>query len=524
MKLLQIGDENWAKDLELPEQIEWLYTPSDKLQDYLEGLKVAEIAKIPEERLAEMEEPPKVHIHFSGVVVTSDISEEVLEQLTSNVDAYSLFKDKGVTIFDQQVDGICRRAVMRELPIEESHYDTILYLYRNLFGGQYGAKLKIPEIDVNPHFKGQVSYDGNVGVNFEGDFGKDFTTLYTFRYNLPVFSMSLELWPEFIKEGDCQLRMEIVCLRKGSLGDVYKTLIIDECDLKEPYILRTDEEVGHYSISFSVKGSGKLKFGVTHWRYSREGLGRFVLGGKRHVDEKRQEIFTYFNPGDLKPPLNVYFSGFRGAEGFEGFFMMKAMRTPFMLIADPRLEGGCFYSGTEQLEKNVIDAIQESLDYLGFTSDQLILSGLSMGAFGGLYYASHFKPHAVIVGKPFTNLGDTVANLKLKRPDEFETSGDMIRNVVGGSDEAAIERFNQHFWNKFGKVDFDKTEFAIAYMQQDDYDGHAMERLVEHLADSDTHIYAKGYEGRHNDNSRAINRWFMTQYHKFLKNDFGRKL
>ncbi len=29
MKLLQIGDENWAKDLELPEQIEWLYTPSD---------------------------------------------------------------------------------------------------------------------------------------------------------------------------------------------------------------------------------------------------------------------------------------------------------------------------------------------------------------------------------------------------------------------------------------------------------------------------------------------------------------
>ncbi|WP_161940389.1 hypothetical protein, partial [Streptococcus suis] len=115
--------------------IEWLYTPSDKLQDYLEGLKAAEIAKIPEERLAEMEEPPKVHIHFSGVVVTSDIAEEVLEQLTSNVDAYSLFKDKGVTIFDQRVDGMCRRAVMRELPIEESHYDTILYLYRNLFGG-----------------------------------------------------------------------------------------------------------------------------------------------------------------------------------------------------------------------------------------------------------------------------------------------------------------------------------------------------------------------------------------------------
>ncbi|MGC4432596.1 accessory Sec system protein Asp2, partial [Streptococcus suis] len=67
-----------------------------------------------------------------------------------------------------------------------------------------------------------------------------------------------------------------------------------------------------------AKGAGKLSIGALHWRYSRMGLGRFVLGGKRIADSKRQELFYYFNPGDMKPPLNVYFSGFRGAEGFEG--------------------------------------------------------------------------------------------------------------------------------------------------------------------------------------------------------------
>lgn len=44
-----------------------------------------------------------------------------------------------------------------------------------------------------------------------------------------------------------------------------------------------------------------------------------------------------------KPPLNVYFSGYRPAEGFEGYFMMNKMNAPFILIGDPRLEGGSFY-------------------------------------------------------------------------------------------------------------------------------------------------------------------------------------
>ncbi|HFI0130012.1 TPA: accessory Sec system protein Asp2 [Streptococcus suis] len=525
MKIVQIGEEDWSVGIDLPENLEWFWVAEDKIQDFLDEQVAAELAKLQVDQSEEEKEPPKIRLRFHAIVLAGSVSEELLAPLSSTIEAYSLFKQKDVSVDNQSDTGICRQKVLRDLPFQGTKQETIEYLYRNLFSGQYGAKLKIPEIDVNPNFTGTVQYDGNVGVIFDGQFGQDYETLFTFRFNLPSFSMSLELWPEYIKEaGDTSIRMEIIALRKGSLGDIHKIIHIDEAQMQEPYILQSDEAVGYYSVSFAVKGSGRLKFGVTHWRYSREGLGKFVLGGRGYSDSKRQEIFSYFNPGDLKPPLNVYFSGFRGAEGFEGFFMMKSMGAPFVLIADPRLEGGCFYSGTDELENNVKRAIQDALDYLGFTSDQLILSGLSMGAFGGLYYAAHFKPHAVVVGKPFTNLGDTVANLKLRRPDEFETSGDMIRNVVGGSDQAAIERFNQHFWDKFAPVSFEKTQFAIAYMEQDDYDGHALERLVEHLADSETHIFAKGYEGRHNDNSRAINRWFIAQYHQFLKHDFGREL
>ena len=41
--------------------------------------------------------------------------------------------------------------------------------------------------------------------------------------------------------------------------------------------------------------------------------------------------------------------------------------------------------------------IQNALDFLGFKHDELILSGLSMGSFGALYYAAQLEPAAVVV-------------------------------------------------------------------------------------------------------------------------------
>lgn len=522
MKILQIGPENWANELELPEKLDWFYSSAQDIEKFITDLEETELQKLLEAYDEELSEKPKVQLKFNAVLLTGPVSERSLEKLIPTIEAHSLFQDVGVENQSEYPDGIFRRKMLRTLPKDGSRQEKIDYLNLNLFGGQYGAKLKVPEIDVHPHFQGQVFYDGHVGVEFSGDFGQDFQPLMTFRYNLSSFDINIEIWQEYIKSSGVELQMELVGYQRGSLADIVKTIVIDQETLETPYVIAPDGAIGSYTVSIWAKGQGELKVGACHWRYSRDGLGQFVLGGKRYSDSKRQEIISYFNPGDLKPPLTVYFSGFRGAEGFEGFYMMKSMKTPFMLIGDPRLEGGCFYAGTEELESSVQTTIQEALDYLGFDGSQLILSGLSMGTFGAAYFASHFNPHAIVVGKPFTNIGDTVAALALKRPDEFETSGDMIRNIIGGADAEAIDQLNDKFWKKFNQSRFSNTTFALAFMEHDDYDGMATQRLIENLVDEEAHVISKGYEGRHNDNSRAINRWFITQYHKILMEDFGR--
>ncbi|MEY8537828.1 accessory Sec system protein Asp2 [Lactococcus muris] len=522
--VLQIGNNNWAEQVDaLPQDMQWHFCRPNEIVSFLEALKQAERAKIMV--ASEERDEPKIRIRFNAILLTETIDESLLEPLDSTIEAYGLYHDKGLFIRDMSPTGIFRRKCLRELPIDGDISQKIKYLSQVLFDSQYGAKLKIPDIDVNPNFQGNIHFDGHVGMTASGYFGENFEQLFTFRYNLSTFPVALEIWQEYVKKsGTCDLQLRIFPIRAGSLYDLQAPIILTEADMQEPYVIPVEnEKISFYTVSIYAKGEGEVTFGPLHWRYSRIGLGRFVLGGERHSDGKRQEVITYFNPGDMKPPLTVYFSGYRSAEGFEGYGIMKSLKTPFMLIGDPRLEGGGFYIGTPELEQTIVAAIQEALDYLGFSSSDLILSGLSMGTYGALYYAAHFNPYAVVVGKPFTNLGDTVKGMKLLRPDEFETSADVLLNATGGTSPANIDNLNKKFWEKFTTSDFSDTHFAIAYMEQDDYDRSATERLIHHLSQRNVHIYAKGYEGRHNDNSHSIKKWFMKQYVDLLGEGYERR-
>lgn len=523
MKILQIGSQSWAEQVEqVPAGLDWYWTRIDNLIPYLEDLRAAAQAALPPAK--EGQAPAKVRLRFDAVVLAEPVEEAALEPLMNLVEAYGLYLDEGISVAEGAPYGIFRRKRLRPLGISGDAQTKIEFLQLTHFGSQYGAKLKLTDIDLSPHFQGQVSYDGQVAVHLQGDFGQDFQPLLTYRYNLSSFPVALEIWLEHFKiSGNPEIKLEITPMRQGSIQAYLPSLFLEEDQLEEPYILPQDPDIGFYSISVWAKGQGELGFGPLHWRYSRLGMGRFVLGGERYSDAKKQEFIYYFNPGDLKPPLNVYFSGFRTAEGFEGYGIMKSLKGPFLLIGDPRLEGGGFYIGSSELEAKIRAVIQESLDYLGFDKKDLILSGLSMGTFGALYYAADFNPYAVVIGKPFTNIGDTVGAMKFKRPDEFETSADVLRNVTGGTDDRHLEELNQRFWAKFSQSAFEQTTFAIAYMENDDYDGQATSRLIAALADKGAHIYTKGYEGRHNDNSPAINKWFMRQYVQLLEDGYGRK-
>ena len=299
---------------------------------------------------------------------------------------------------------------------------------------------------------------------------------------------------------------------------------IEEEDLEQVIRFESSKGDGTLFVSVQAKGSGRLWLTALHRRISRGSHGYFLPGGERYVTSRREEAFSYFEPGDLKPPLNVYFSGYKTLQGFEGYYMMKNMGCPFLLLSEPRLEGGSFYMGSEEYEQIYPNVIREYMQVLGFTQEQVIMSGLSMGTFGALYYGCDIEPYAMVVGKPLVSIGNVAANEKYLRPGGFPTSLDVLHFQCGGMGEEDVRRLNEKFWNKFDRADWRKSRFAVAYMIEDDYDADAYETLLLHLNSGGVQAYGKGLHGRHNDNTPGIVDWFVGQYKKILQEDFGRRM
>ena len=90
----------------------------------------------------------------------------------------------------------------------------------------------------------------------------------------------------------------------------------------------------------------------------------------------------------------------------------------------------------------------------------------------------------------------------------------------------SAQKLNQRFWKKFQTGDYTNTTFAIAYMKQDDYDKEAFPMLFEVLKEKypATRVLYRGFIGRHNDNSSAINRWFVKQYRNFMMTKYDRTI
>ena len=412
--------------------------------------------------------------------------------------------------------------------IEEEFERFVFEIPKSFFQGQFGSKMLLKNVSLAPNLSPKINviYDGNQGIYFSGYFGLDFIPVATWRQELGLIKgRPFELWPEFTHEVDCQIQMTVLLMPKNQQATVAKSWVFTEEDMKKPVYIDYDCDDAELAFSIALKGFGKAHLGCIHFRFSRLRFGHLALGDGRIVASNRQEINYFFSPGDLKPPLNVYFSGYSPAQGFEGYRMMERCGSPFLLISDPRLEGGAFYMGDEELEGKLKRLIQTCLHCLDFSSEELILTGISMGSFGALYYGAMLEPHSIIVGKPLINAGTVAENEKRNRPKGFGTSLDLLRMMTKEEEiEENIFQLNQKFWTIFRKANFKKTKIAVAYMVHDDYDKHAYTELVEHLKKKNVTVYGKGWEGRHNDNSDAISDWFIAQHQEILRKQFGRKI
>lgn len=496
IRILQVGEEDWNKRYTLPKTVQL---------DYMNVLE-------------ELPEKP-----YDMFFLDRDPSEEETELLYRMVKAYTLFVTDKVDR-DGRSEWLCRSRGAQYIP-ENDIQRFIMEESRYYFPRPYGEKISLKDVAVAQGFQGKVQWNGNQNILLEADFGENFHQAAYWRYNTPLYKGEVtDFWLEYDKDPSVQIRLVMTLFIPGSISDILEQKVLNEEDLKQVVRFESSKGDGIMFVSIQAKGNGRLWLTALHKRISRGDHGYFLPGGERYVTSRREEAFCYFEPGDLKPPLNVYFSGYKTLQGFEGYYMMKGLGAPFLLLAEPRLEGGSFYMGTEEYEQIYPDVIRKHMQELGFTSDQVILSGLSMGTFGALYYGCDIEPYAMLLGKPLASIGNVAANEKHLRPGGFPTSLDVLHFQCGGMQEEDIRRLNDKFWNKFDKADWKHSKFAVAYMIEDDYDADAYDTLLFHLSSGGVQAYGKGLRGRHNDNTSGIIDWFLGQYKKILQEDFGRRM
>lgn len=424
-------------------------------------------------------------------------------------------------------------ALTNALPVDFNNAIAIqTVLKHQLYQHQNGFRIKPSSWAVNPLFNGQIVHEGNIALTFRCDFNQQYGhQIISTRMN---FLLLADEYFEFIPEYDVADGLQRdnvffkITLFTAGTNDVVQQLTITAADLAKGFIFNTGpQNVNGFVAVYVSGGQGTLRLGQLHMRKSRLGAGEMLIGGHKIQDEQFQvagELLYFMSPGDFKPPLNVYFAGYRTLEGFEAQRMMQRMGAPFLLIADSRLEGGGFYLGSPALEQGVVDIIRQAYERLNFTHDQVIMAGLSMGTFAACYYAADIQPAAVIIGKPLLNIGDVAGNERLNRPEAFPTSLDVLLNITGRTDQVGIAMLNQRFWDKFATGDFAQTKFLVSYMKQDDYDGNAFVQLNQYLKAHypQLPIIHRGFIGRHNDDTPGIVASFLRHFSLVFKYDFKR--
>ena len=515
LQVIQIGGVDWRESFSVPASVKWTFRTAECPEQPGED----EIREALSEKSNGRRKRPR---SYDAVIVDGIIDPAHIEFLLSLGAAYVYFFTERAGS-REVIDELVRRKFAS--PVREQEIKSFIQLLPiKYFNGQEGSKLKPAYIIPASRLESSLVTDGNRSVVIEGNFGKTMKAALFWKYNIMIRKdLPTELWLEYSKSEGVEIEFMVRLFREGALCEPLWSKSYSEEDLQMPLLI-ADNRGGYLCCELLAKGRGRLEVGNLHFRKSRLSAGTFLAGGERHVFPGGEEFISYFDPGDLKPPLNVYFSGYRTAEGFEGYFIMKRMGAPFLLIGDPRLEGGGFYLGSPDYEQGIADLIRGTLETLGFDNRQLVMSGLSMGTFGAAYYACDLLPHAVIIGKPLMSIGNVAANEKRIRPGGFPTSLDVLRSAEGGIDEGHIQKLNRRFWQRFDVADFSATKFVISYMYQDDYDTTGYPDILRHLSGRRVALIGKGLEGRHNDNTSGVVSWFMSRYHSLMKEDFGREV
>lgn len=493
MNVLQLGAQNWADKYKIPNEITWNYNTYPQA-----GIKRFDLVIITE-----------------GVQLEDNLWSKLQWQVPPYCVLYSPFAER-----DLNEAGLNFIKCQEARQIVEEPQELINQLPIRFFQGQSGIRFAPTKLLLNDPV-GTFVDGGHLTLKIEAD---EWTNLGSYQQNVYIDPQRLLKFSlEYSQKSNIKVRLRVFVSPNGGDGNSKDQYLLDFSRNNEEQELPIGlEDAPRFaSVSVEVLGKGKLTLGTLHARWSRRDYGEFLAGGKRLIAPVNgEDIPYYFNPGDLRPPLHVYFSGARGLEGFEAYPLFRRNHTPALLFTDPRLAVGQFYTG-EAIESQIKDTIIVTLKKLGFDRQQLVLNGISMGTYPAIKLGAQLSPYAINVAKPTVNLGQAALRARLERPDEFDTIFDIDRQLVASLTSEQLEQLDMDFWNLMNQNDLTKTRIYVGYMKNDDYDNLAMKKMQENSAIQSAQLFvSKGFPGRHNDN-RAVVQWFVSRLTE-INNAFGR--
>lgn len=503
MRVLQLGTTNWADQYQLPKDMEWEFNrfPNPDKKKAKQGYDVV------------------------ALTAATTWTAEKWNQLLKKVDPYHVIYLPAVS---EQMDKAEKHFVQcsNATKITEDPQTVIDHLPTRLFFGQSGIRFMPTTIKL---FMDRIeSYQmlDQSHIKIVADTDGQWVNIGNYRGNIFIDPNKLmSLWLEMENHG-LQVRLRVFIQPSGGDGDVKDCLVLPMGNNLDnlPLPIKAADYSRYASVSVEIKGSGDAILGILHSRWSREDAGTFIAGGRRIVNpDNYEDIAYFFSVGDLLPPLNVYFSGARSAEGFEAFPMFHGLGAPMLLFTDMRQEAGQFYT-TDYMEKHIKVVINQCLKQLGFNHSQLVMNGISMGTYPAMKLGAQLKAGFINVAKQISNLGYVSRRARLQRPANFETSFDIDNRLVKQLDDEHLQKLDDDYWHQFDQQDLSQTRLFVAYMENDDYDNHAIGHLKHSIAIARAKQFVyRGFPGRHNDNQQ-INYWFARRLNQILHEDFSREL
>ncbi|WP_157696683.1 accessory Sec system protein Asp2 [Latilactobacillus curvatus] len=279
-----------------------------------------------------------------------------------------------------------------------------------------------------------------------------------------------------------------------------------------------------YTVLLSASGTGRITFRGIDMTLMRTS-GTLVSGDQETTLALGDAVHSYYYPGtqSIKPKkLIVTFAGFRAfVRKFELVGAFQKVGQPFLAFTDFRAHGGAFYMNrfeTTAYEERVKAIILERLSALGLTTDDLIITGQSMGSTAAIYYGALLNAGNVVVTKPIINLGTFTSKGDLAITEGVSWMFETRRLLTGRVSVMDQDWLNALVTTAVAQSER-KTIYSLFALLADQYDGDSIDEFVQSIETTGQLGEYFWEHGRHTEKSGAATVWLFDQIQNIIQGD-----